>query len=65
MTVITQRAAAIFGAQINLASRGQEIYLRTNEPVPPLLNHVPAVPMDGIVRSLMQTSVLFRNSVTP
>jgi len=63
--VITQRAAAIFGAQINLASRGQEIFLRTNEPVPPLLNHVPAVPMDGIVRSLMQTSVLFRNSVTP
>jgi prepilin-type N-terminal cleavage/methylation domain-containing protein len=63
--VITQRAAAIYGAQINLSSRGQEVYLRTNEPVPPLLNHVPAVATDGIVRSLMQTSVLFRNSVTP
>jgi len=63
--VITQRAAAIYGAQINLSSRGQEIFLRTNEPVPPLLNHTPAVPTDGIVRSLMQTSVLFRNSVSP
>jgi hypothetical protein len=63
--VITQRAAAIFGAQINLSSRGQEIFLRTNEPVPPLLNHTPVVATDGIVRSLMQTSVLFRNSVTP
>jgi prepilin-type N-terminal cleavage/methylation domain-containing protein len=62
---ITQRAAAIYGAQINLASRGQEIFRRPNEPVPVLLNHTPAVPTDGIVRSLMQTSVLFRNSVTP
>jgi hypothetical protein len=62
---IVQRAAAIYGAQINLASRGQEIFLRKDEPVPPLLNHVPPVPMDDIVRSLMQTSVLFRNSVTP
>jgi prepilin-type N-terminal cleavage/methylation domain-containing protein len=62
---ITQRAAAIYGAQINLASRGQEIFRRPNEPVPSLLNHIPAVPTDGIVRSLMQTSVLFRNSVTP
>jgi len=63
--VITQRAAAIYGAQINLSSRGQEVFRRTNEPVPPLLNHVPGVPIDGIVRSLMQSSVLFRNSVTP
>ena len=62
---IVQRAAAIYGAQINLASRGQEIFRRPNEPVPPLLNHTPAVATDGIVRSLMQTSVLFRNSVTP
>jgi prepilin-type N-terminal cleavage/methylation domain-containing protein len=62
---IVQRAAAIYGAQINLASRGQEIFRRPNEPVPPLLNHTPAVAADGIVRSLMQTSVLFRNSVTP
>jgi len=63
--VIVQRAASIYGAQINVASRGQEIYRRPGEPVPPLLNHVPAVAADGIVRSLMQTSVLFRNSVTP
>jgi hypothetical protein len=63
--VITQRAAAIYGAQIMLASRGQEIFRRPNEPVPALLNHVPAPPVDGVVRSLMQTSVLFRNSVTP
>ena len=63
--VITQRAAAIYGAQINLSSRGQEVFRRTNEPVPPLLNHVPLVATDGIVRSLMQSSVLFRNSVTP
>ncbi|HVP59211.1 MAG TPA: prepilin-type N-terminal cleavage/methylation domain-containing protein [Myxococcaceae bacterium] len=61
---ITQRAAAIYGAQIMLTSRGQEIYRRPGEPIPPLLNHVPATP-DGIVRSIMQTSVLFRNSVTP
>ena len=63
--VITQRAAAIYGAQVNLASRGQEVFRRPNELVPALLNHVPAVATDGIVRSLMQTSVLFRNSVTP
>ncbi len=63
--VIVQRAASIYGAQVNLASRGQEIFRRTNEPVPPLLNHVPLVATDGIVRSLMQSSVLFRNSVTP
>lgn len=62
---IIQRAAAIYGAQINLTSRGQEIFLRPNEPVPPMLNHVPALATDGIVRSQMQTSVLFRNSVTP
>ena len=62
---ITQRAAAIYGAQINVASRGQETFRRPNEPVPPLLNHTPTVATDGIVRSLMQTSVLFRNSVTP
>ena len=62
---IIQRSAAIYGAQINVASRGQEIFRRPNEPVPALLNHTPLVPTDGIVRSLMQTSVLFRNAVTP
>lgn len=62
---IVERAASIYGAQIKLSSRGQEVFRRPGEPVPPLLNHVPLVPVDGIVRSLMQTSVLFRNSVTP
>jgi|GEM_PF-361403 len=62
---ITERAAAIYGAQIMLTSRGQEVYRRPGEAVPPLLNYVPAVPVDGIVRTIMQTSVLFRNSVTP
>jgi len=62
---VIQRAAAIYGAQINVASRGQEIFRRPNEPVPPLLNHTPTLAMDGIVRSLMQTSVLFRNAYTP
>ncbi|HET9156251.1 MAG TPA: hypothetical protein VFN91_06265, partial [Myxococcaceae bacterium] len=62
---ITQRSAAIYGAQINVASRGQELFRRPNEPVPALLNHTPTVATDGIVRSLMQTSVLFRNAVTP
>ncbi len=63
--VVTQRAAAIYGAQIMLTSRGQEVYRRPGEAVPPILNHVPAVAADGIVRSIMQTSVLFRNAVTP
>jgi len=63
--VTVQRAAAIYGAQIMLTSRGQEVFRRPGEQVPTLLNHVPAVAADGIVRSIMQTSVLFRNSVTP
>lgn len=63
--VITQRSAAIYGAQVMLTSRGQETFVRQGEAVPPLLNHVPATPVDGVVRSIMQTSVLFRNSVTP
>jgi hypothetical protein len=63
--VTVQRAAAIYGARIMLTSRGQEVFRRPSEPVPSLLNHVPAVAADGIVRSIMQTSVLFRNSVTP
>ena len=62
---IVERAASIYGAQINLSSRGQEVFRRPGESVPHLLNHVPLVAADGIVRSLMQTSVLFRNSVTP
>jgi type II secretory pathway pseudopilin PulG len=62
---ITRRAASITGAQIYLASRGQETYLRPGEAVPTLLNHVPAVPVDNVVRAVMQTSVLFRNYLTP
>jgi hypothetical protein len=48
-----------------LTSRGQEIYQRPNEAVPQMLNHVPSPGTDGIVRAIMQNSVLFRNSVTP
>jgi hypothetical protein len=61
----SQRAASIVGAQIFLVSRGPETYTRPNEPVPQILNHVPPVATDGIVRSIMQTSVLFRNVVNP
>ncbi len=61
---ITQNAAAIYGAQIMVNSRGQETFRRKGEPIPALLNHVPGA-TDDVVRSTMQTSVLFRNSVTP
>jgi hypothetical protein len=57
-------AAAIVGAQIFVSSRGPETFLRPNEPVPQLLNSIPATP-DGIVRSIMQTGVTFRNVVNP
>jgi hypothetical protein len=57
-------AASIVGAQINLSSRGPEVLIRPNEPVPQLLNSAPATP-DGIVRSIMQTGVTFRNVVNP
>lgn len=60
-----KRAAAIVGAQIFVASQGPEVYRRDNEPVPVLFNHIPSPATDGVVRSVMQTSVLFRNSVTP
>jgi type II secretory pathway pseudopilin PulG len=61
----SQRAASIVGAQIFLVSHGPEIYQRPNEPVPQILNYVPPVATDGVVRSIMQTSVLFRNVVNP
>ncbi len=61
---ITQTAASIYGAQIMVASRGQETLRRPGEGPPPLLNHLPAT-VDNVVRSTMQTSVLFRNAVTP
>jgi type II secretory pathway pseudopilin PulG len=60
-----KRAASIVGAQIFLISHGPEIYQRPNEPVPQILNYVPSVATDGVVRSIMQTSVLFRNVVNP
>jgi hypothetical protein len=60
-----QLAAMILGAQIYVSSRGSEVLRRPNEPVPQLLNHVPAVASDGIVRSIMQNGVLFRNVVNP
>jgi len=63
--VIGERMASIIGAQIFVASRGPEVLRRPNEPVPVLLNHVPVPPNDGIVRSIMQASVVFRNMVNP
>jgi prepilin-type N-terminal cleavage/methylation domain-containing protein len=63
--VIGERMASIIGAQIYVASRGPEVLHRPNEPVPVLLNHVPNPPNDGIVRSIMQASVVFRNMVNP
>jgi hypothetical protein len=62
---ISRRVASIYGAQIFVASRGQEIYRRPGEAVPALLNHVPAPPIDNVVRAVMQNSVLFRNYLTP
>jgi prepilin-type N-terminal cleavage/methylation domain-containing protein len=61
----SQLAAQIIGAQIYVSSRGSELLLRPNEPVPHLLNHIPTPATDGIVRSIMQTGVLFRNVVNP
>ena len=57
-------AASIVGAQIYVVSRGPELLMRPSEPVPQVLNSIPATP-DGIVRSIMQTGVTFRNVVNP
>jgi type II secretory pathway pseudopilin PulG len=62
---IGNTAANVYGAQIFLASRGNESYRRAGEPVPILLNHVPAPAVDGVVRAVMQTSFFFRNTLTP
>jgi prepilin-type N-terminal cleavage/methylation domain-containing protein len=62
---ITRRAASIYGVQIFLASRGQEVYSRPGEAPPQLLNRNPAPPVDNVVRAVMQSSVLFRNYMTP
>ncbi len=60
----TPLAASIYGAQIFLASEGSEPYTRGGEGKPQLGNR-PAVNGDNIVRTVMQTSVEFRNEVTP
>jgi len=62
---VTNTAANVYGAQIYIASRGNEIYRRAGEPVPVLANRVPAPAVDGIVRAVMQTSFFFRNTLTP
>jgi prepilin-type N-terminal cleavage/methylation domain-containing protein len=63
--VIGKMMASITGAQIMVSSRGQEVFLRPGEGPPAMLNHVPAIAPDNIVRSVMQTSVIFRNLVNP
>jgi prepilin-type N-terminal cleavage/methylation domain-containing protein len=63
--VIGKRMAAIIGAQINVSSHGQELFHRPGEGPPALLNHIPAGAPDNVVRSVMQTSVIFRNLVNP
>jgi prepilin-type N-terminal cleavage/methylation domain-containing protein len=60
----TPLAASIYGAQIFIASQGSEPFSRSADGVPPLLNS-PVFPGDNIVRTVMQTSVEFRNQVTP
>jgi prepilin-type N-terminal cleavage/methylation domain-containing protein len=63
--VIGKRMASITGAQIMVSSRGQETFLRPGEGPPQLLNHIPAIAPDNVVRSVMQTSITFRNLVNP
>ena len=57
-------ASSIFGAQIFLSSQGSEQYVRIGDGIPQLLNRPPQAG-DNVVRTVMQTSVEFRNSVTP
>ena len=57
-------AASIYGAQIFIASQGSEPYTRLGDGIPQLLNRPPQVG-DNIARTVMQTSVEFRNQVTP
>ena len=57
-------AASIYGAQIFIASEGNEPYSQAGYGVPPLLN-MPTAPGDTVVRTVMQTSIEFRNQVTP
>ena len=60
----TLSAASIYGAQVFLASQGPEPYTRVGVGIPQLLNH-PAQNGDNVVRTVMETSVEFRNQVTP
>jgi prepilin-type N-terminal cleavage/methylation domain-containing protein len=57
-------AASIYGAQIFVASQGPEPLTRIGDGKPQLLNRLPENG-DNIVRTVMQTSVVFRNQVTP
>lgn len=57
-------AASIYGAQIFVASQGPEPLIRIGDGKPQLLNR-PAESGDNIARTVMQTSVVFRNQVTP
>jgi prepilin-type N-terminal cleavage/methylation domain-containing protein len=63
--VIGRRMASITGAQIMVSARGQETFRRPGEGPPAMLNRVPTGGPDNIVRSVMQTSVIFRNLVNP
>ncbi len=60
----TLAAASIYGAQVFLASEGPEPYTRPGIGIPLMFNRPPQ-PGDNIVRTVMQTSLLFRNQVTP
>jgi prepilin-type N-terminal cleavage/methylation domain-containing protein len=60
----TPLAANIYGAQIFVASQGPEPQLRLGDGKPQLLNRQAEVG-DDVVRTVMQTSVTFRNQVTP
>ncbi len=57
-------AASIYGAQIFISSKGTEPYTRVGDGIPQMLNRPPQVG-DNIVRTVMQTSIEFRNQVTP
>jgi prepilin-type N-terminal cleavage/methylation domain-containing protein len=62
----TPLAASIYGAQIFVVSQGPEPLIRPNagDGKPQLLNRPPE-PGDDVARTVMQTSVVFRNQVTP
>ncbi|MGO8969187.1 MAG: PilW family protein [Myxococcaceae bacterium] len=60
----SQLSASIYGAQIFIASEGPEPYTRAGIGIPQMANRPPQNG-DNIVRTVMQTSVEFRNQVTP